>query len=88
MTAFLLRVMIAAYRANPVRPHCDGKAGRHTRPCRLIMPQISPFLRASENSWPLCMGHPSYCHPENSDGCLFTPEAPCILTPDPRGGCD
>lgn len=36
-----LRFMTAVYRANPVRPHCDANAGRHTWLCRAVMPRIS-----------------------------------------------
>jgi hypothetical protein len=41
MIVTILNLMIKGYRANPVRPHCDSRAGIHTLACSLIMPGLS-----------------------------------------------
>ena len=33
----MFRLLIAVYRANPLRPHCDGAAGRHVWLCRALV---------------------------------------------------
>jgi hypothetical protein len=37
----IARAMVAAYRANPFRPHC--RAGGHVRLCRLVMPRLGAW---------------------------------------------
>lgn len=34
----MVRLLIALYRANPYRPHCNSAAGVHTVLCRLAAP--------------------------------------------------
>lgn len=38
----MLRTLIAIYRANPIRPHCNSAAGIHTWLCRIAAPFIGP----------------------------------------------
>jgi hypothetical protein len=37
----MINLLIAIYRANPVRPHCDSKNGIHTFLCKAIMPHLA-----------------------------------------------
>jgi hypothetical protein len=39
---WLISAAIAAYRANPARPHC--RPGRHVLACRLIIPRLDSLV--------------------------------------------
>lgn len=48
MTA-LVNFLVSAYRANPLRPHCDSANGRHAWPCRAL-----GFNVIGRHSWQSC----------------------------------
>jgi hypothetical protein len=40
----MITLLVAIYRAWPLRPHCNSQAGVHTFLCRLIVPHLGMDL--------------------------------------------